>query len=334
MVRITVTDNDGDINRDSLLITAIGNNSLAGRLWDDAGTGQINKSGVVLYPQANINETTIQLIDGTNNYLFQGLPNSTYTVQAIPDTIAYPGELPTYYGDKIALFEAGWIAASGHVEGKDIRLIKKPPVGTGTGTISGDFVSGARKGLTVTEKPDEIKGSPVTGSYVYLKNSADGKLATFDITSAAGSFSFTGLGNGSYYFVADYFGKPMDAANSPLVISDSRKEIEILATAGNDKITVLDITTGVEDAIINGIKVFPVPAAAEIIVEIPEGLFNGNSVIIRILDPSGKHILINKKYNLSGNPLTLDIDFLKDGVYWMEVSDNEKRYNLKIVKVK
>ncbi len=69
-------------------------------------------------------------------------------------------------------------------------------------------------------------------------------------------------------------------------------------------------------------------------IEIPEGLFNGNSVIIRILDPSGKHILINKKYDLSGNPLTLDIDFLKDGVYWMEVSDNEKRYNLKIVKVK
>ncbi len=263
MVRITVTDNDGDINRDSLLITAIGNNSLAGRLWDEAGTGQINKSGAVLYPQANINETTIQLIDGTNNYLFQGLPNSTYTVQAIPDTIAYPGELPTYYGDKIAMYEASWIAASGHVEGKDIRLIKKPPVGTGTGTISGDFVSGARKGLTVTEKPDEVKGSPVAGSYVYLKNSADGKLAAFDITSAAGSFSFTGLGNGSYYFVADYLGKPMDAANTPLVISDSRKEIEILATAGFDKITVLDITTGIEDAVINGIKVFPVPAAAE-----------------------------------------------------------------------
>ena len=334
MVRIKVTDNDGDISRDSVMITAIGNNSLAGRLWDEAGTGQINKSGVILYPQANINETTTLLINGTNNYIFQGLPNSAYTVQAIPDTIAYPGELPTYYGDKIAMFEASWIVASGHLEGKDIRLIKKPPVGTGTGIISGDLVSGSKKGLTVTEEPYETKGVPVAGAYVYLKNSADGKLTAFDITSATGSFSFTGLGNGSYYFVADYLGKPMDAANTPLVISDSRKEIEILATAGYDKITVLDITTGIEDAAMNGIKVFPVPAVAKIMVEIPEGLFNSNSVIIRILDPSGKHILINKKYDLSGNPITLDIDFLKDGIYWMEVSDNEKSYNLKIVKVR
>ena len=334
MARITVTDNDGDISRDSVLITAIWNNSLAGRLWNEAGTGQITKSEVILYPQANITETTMLLINGTNDYIFQGLPNSTYTVQAVPDTIAYPGELPTYYGNKIAMFEASWMVASGHMEGKDIRLIKKPPVGTGTGTISGDLVSGSKKGLTVTEEPYETKGIPVTGSYVYLKNSADGKLTAFDITSAAGSFSFTGLGNGSYYFVADYLGKPMDAANTPLIISDSRKEIEILATAGYDKITVLDITTGIEDAVTSGIKVFPVPAVAKIMVEIPEGLFNGNSVIIRILDISGKHILINNKYDLSGNPLSLDLDFLKDGMYWMEVSDNEKSYNLKIVKVK
>lgn len=331
--KITVTDADGDTGKDSVQITVIWNNSLAGQLWDETGTDQISKSQTVLYPQVNINDTTMLVINGSNSYHFQGLPDATYTVQAIPDTVAYTGVLPTYYGDKIALFEASWVQASGHVTGKDIKLINKPPIGTGTGTISGDMVSGSGKGLTITEKSYDIKGNPVPGTYVFLKNSGDGKLKAFDITSTDGSFSFKGLDNGSYYFVTDYQGKPMDAANTPLVISDSRKEIEILATVGTDKITVKDLATGIDDAVFKGLQVYPVPAASHIMVEIPEVLFKGNSVRMRILDLSGKYIFINKKYDLSGNPVTLDIDLLKDGMYLLEVSDNEKSYKLKIIKM-
>jgi PKD repeat protein len=334
MARITATDADGDISRDSVLITTKWNNSLTGQLWDETAISHISKSKVVLYPQSDINDTTMLILNGSYSYLFSWLQGSSYTVQAVPDPVAYPGELPTYFGDKIALFEASWIEASGHVTGKDIRLIKKPSSGTGTGTISGDMVSGSKKGITITEKPDEIKGNPVAGAYVYLKGSTDGKVKAYDITSSDGSFSFKGLDNGSYYFVADYQGKPMDAANTPLIISDSRKEIEILATVGIDKITVKDLVTGINDATVKGLKVYPVPANDLIMVEIPKEFFNSNSVRMRILDLSGKHVYTSEKYDLSGNPITITIDFLRDGMYLLEVADNEKSYKVKIVKMR
>jgi len=39
-----------------------------------------------------------------------------------------------------------------------------------------------QKGLTVTEKPVDIKGDPVKNAFVYLKGSNDGKLKSYDIS--------------------------------------------------------------------------------------------------------------------------------------------------------
>jgi len=54
---------------------------------------------------------------------------------------------------------------------------------------------------------------------------------------------------------------------------------------------------------------------------------------MKILDLSGKYVYINNNYDLSGNPVTLNIDFLSDGIYLLELADNERCYRLKIVKM-
>jgi hypothetical protein len=289
---------------------------------------------MILYPQTNINETTSLAVSGSNSYLFPGLPDANFTVQALPDAYAYPNELPTYLGDKLALFEATWVNVSGDITGKDIRLVKKPSPPPGTGSIEGNIVSGSRKGLTVTEKTSDIKGDPVKNAFVYLKGSTDGKLKAYDISGADGSFNFAGLENGSYFFLADVQGKPMDAANTPLVISDSRKDIEILATVGTDKITVKDLATGINDLIRETIKVYPVPADDHIIVIIPQALFRGSYVRIRMLDFSGKDMHIDNEYDLSGGPITLDINTLSEGMYLLEVTDKTTSQHVKIVKMR
>jgi beta propeller repeat protein len=332
--RITITDNDGDNSRDSILIKAIWNNSLAGQIWDETGVNPILKSDAVLYPESNINDTTLLKLNGVNSYLFPGLPAAKYTVHAIPDPVAYPEDLPTYLGDNIMMYNAIWVQVSGHITGKNIKLIKKPPVTSGSGIISGNIISGSGKGLTITEKTGAVKGDPLSKVYVYLQSSTDSKLKAYDISGTDGSFSFEGLENGSYYFLADYKGKPMDATNTPLVISDTRKDIEILATVGPDKITVKDLTTDINDAILNKLKVYPVPAGDHLTLEIPEGLFSGTKIRLRILDLSGKYVFIDENVELKGSPVILDINLLKGGIYLLEAADKNISRKVKIVKMR
>jgi len=330
--RITVTDTDNDKGRDSVMITVQSPNNIAGQIWNETGTVPVMKSAAVLYPQSDITHPSNLTLNGINSYLFPNLSVANYTVRALPDAVVYPDYLPTYLGNTLAMFEATWVQASGNITGKDISLIKRPPANTGSYLISGNLIQTFDgKGLTVTFNKGDSKGDPVAGALVYLKGSADGSLKAYDITAADGSFEFGNLQAGSYSFIADWKGKPMDAGNVPLTVDASRNTIEILATVGTEKITVKDVATGINDFINDGIKVYPVPAADHLSVIIPQGLFRGKSVQIRILDMSGKQINIDNKYDLSGNPITLDINSLSDGIYLLEVNDKETCQRIKIL---
>jgi PKD repeat protein len=331
--RVTVTDTNGDKGRDSVLVTPLLPNSLAGQIWDETGNNAVNKSTVILIPQAKPDDTTQLHLNGSNSYIFSGLTPANYTVLVVPDPVAWPNELPTYMGDKLTLFEATFVNVTGHITGKDIRLVTKPLPPPGSGSIEGSIVSGSKKGLTVTEKAGDIKGDPVQNTFVYLKRSSDGKLISYDISGSDGSFNFEGLENGSYTFVADCQGKPMGAANTPLVISDARKEIEILATVWSDRITVVDIATGTEDVNIPRLKVYPVPAGDHLVIEIPEGSFTGKTIRLSIIDLSGRHVFVDNKFELTGSPVTLDISRLKGGMYLLEAGDKTISRRVRIVKI-
>ena len=311
------------------------NYSLAGQIWDGTGTNPILKSVVVLYHESDISDTTQLRLDGVNSYLFTGLSPAKYTVRVIPDRVTYPEKLPTYLGDNILMYNATWVTVAGPVTGKDIRLIDMPQSVSGPYMISGKMIIDfGGKGVTVTEKSGDIKGVPAQGAAVFLTGAADGKLKSWDITGADGSFEFSNLAEGSYYFLADCQGKPMDAANPVLAVSDARKSIEILATVGSDKITVTDLSTGIDDRIMGGLKVYPVPADDHIFLEVSRGIFKGSSVRISILDLSGKYVLNEKVSDLSGNPVTLNIAGLPEGVYVLRLTDNKISYNLRIIKVR
>jgi len=333
-MRISDAFGNSVIETIKITVTTIPDNSLAGELYDETGSININYSDVILIPESDISDTTLLIFEGTNSYHFTGLESGQYTILAIPDSLTYPQDLPTYLGDKLALYEADWINVTGHITGKDIRLIKKPALGSGSGSISGNLVSGSGKGLTVTEKTENVSSDPVPDVNVYLKRTTDGKLMAYDITGSDGSFKFEGLENGSYYFVADYQGKPMDDSNSPLVINDTRNSLDILAIVGTEVISVEDITTGIDDVNIKGIKVYPVPAGNHIMVEIPEGLFMSITVRMKILDLSGKYVFIDNKYETTGNPIILNIEFLNNGMHLLEISDKTRSHRVKIVKLK
>ncbi|HOF20428.1 MAG TPA: choice-of-anchor D domain-containing protein [Bacteroidales bacterium] len=333
--RITVTDTDADVGRDSVLITVRSPNSIAGQIWDETGTRPVIKSVTLLYPESDITHPLNLSLNGSNSYMFPNLSEANYTVRVLPDAVLYPGYLPTYLGNTLSMFEATWIQASGSITDKDIRLINIPPPNTGSYLISGQMIQTFDgKGLTVTFNKADLKGDPVAGALVYLKDSADGSLKAYDITAGDGSFEFGNLPAGSYYFIADWKGKPMDAGNIPLTVDASRNTVEILATVGTDNIKITDTPAGSEDVNLSGIKIYPVPAGDHLVIEIPEGLFLGNSIRLSIFDLSGKCVLVNDHFNLSSGPVTINIAGIPEGVYLMNLSDGKIVHRLKIIRMK
>ncbi len=331
--RITVIDKDNDTGRDSVLITVQSPNSLGGQIWNETGTVPVIKSVAVIYPQSDIAHSSNLSLYGINSYLFPNLSVANYTVRALPDAVVYPDYLPTYLGNTLTMFESTWVQVSGNITGKDINLIKSPPANSGAYLISGNLVQTFDgKGLTVTFNKGETKGDAVAGALVYLKSSADGALKAYDITAVDGSFEFGNLPAGSYLFVADWKGKPMDSGNIPLTVDASRNSIEILATVGTDNIKITDLSTGSEDVNLSGLKIYPVPAGDHLVIELPDGLFRGNSIRLSILDISGRYLFIDNKFDLTGSPVVLDISHLKGGIYLLEATDKIISRKVKIVK--
>jgi hypothetical protein len=103
---------------------------------------------------------------------------------------------------------------------------------------------------------------------------------------------------------------------------------------GTDKITVKDLTTDINDAILNKLKVYPVPTGDHLTLEIPEGLFSGTKIRLRILDLSGKYVFIDENVELKGSPVILDINLLKGGIYLLEAADKNISRKVKIVKMR
>jgi PKD repeat protein len=125
-------------------------------------------------------------------------------------------------------------------------------------------------------------------------------------------------------------------AHSFLLPGTYSAEVTVTDTDGDkgkySLVITIDVPTGTEEKIRSGLAVYPVPAGDRIMIEIPEGLYSGNSFIIRILDLAGKNVYSSKKYDLSGNRLTLNINSLREGVYILEISDRKTSQRVKIVK--
>lgn len=332
--RITVTDANGDLARDSVLITARWNTSFSGQIWDNDGLYPVNESVVRFIQRVNIMNVWTDIPEGTNEYLFRNLEPGEYTVLAIPDTGEYPQYLPTYLGRKLTLNEAKWVNMTGYVTGQDVRLIKKPFGSNGQGSLYGNIgIVSSPKGTYGSFKGiSEAQDDNLSGIYIYLLDAGSGELIAYDITDEFGDFSIDGLENGTYVIIVDYKGLPMDPANTVLVISDEMKSAELNVVVHNDRISVINLTTGMEENLPVGVKVYPVPAGERIMLDVPEGFFRGETVRMSIISLSGSTIRERSMADLPGHPFEVDLSGLPDGVYVLRLSDSRDVINIKVVR--
>ncbi|MBN1599143.1 MAG: PKD domain-containing protein [Bacteroidales bacterium] len=99
-------------------------------------------------------------------------------------------------------------------------------------------------------------------------------------------------------------------------------------------ITVNDNTTSIDDKSINKPKVYPVPSGDKLTLEIPEGIFGGNSVRLSIFDLSGRCVMVNNNLDLSSSPVTIDITAIPESVYLLDLNDGKISHKLKIIRMK
>jgi len=337
--RLTVTDASYDSCVDSVLITVKWNTGFSGQLWDDDGIFEIDESVVRFFPRTNIMSVWTDILEGSNQYEFNNLPQGEYSVLAIPDTAEFPQYLPTYLGRKLTLSEAQWVNMNGHITGQDIPLIRKPPQNYGNGSFWGSIgIASGKKNSSVTVEVkgdnNDTKGVALSGIYIYIKDAVSGELIDFKVTDDDGAFRFEGLENGSYSLVVDYKGLPMDPANQPLLISDEIKSAELRIIVFDNRISVVNIATRVTKLISNGIKIYPVPANEELFLEIPADYFNTLKVSCSIFDLSGRMIMNKIKPVSDGCIFSVDISALSAGVYILQLTDNKLVFRSMFVRLK
>jgi beta propeller repeat protein len=333
-VKVTVTDEDGDIAKDSVMITVQKKVSIEGEIRNQEGNGYIDKSTVILYPENwQFGTYTLQL-DQNHTYLFADIGNGNYTVYVIPDSAEYPGYLPTYLGNTLLLSDASWVSIDNVVSGQNINMIRKPDNTVGTGTITGTFIEGETGNkIAVAFKPVLKAGSGIPDCYVFLKDAVSGDLESYDMTGNAGNFNFDSLLAGSYMFEADYLGLPMDPSNVTLELLAENDSLEILAIAGISNITIELVETGSDNLAYNkDLKIYPVPASDRLVVEIANGALVKGLLKVSIYNLSGNQLIAEYPFIAGEKSLELDISKLEDGFYLLRIEDKVNSYEFRFVK--
>ncbi len=328
----TVTGTDGfgcsgnasvtvDANRISGYITYTGSSTDTFKVW----LVQFNPSDSSILA---LDSTYSCMVGGTNPYYeFMDAAAGNYLVKAqllgtTPGTSSY---IPTY-----SLSTPNWYSATGltHAAATDTMHINMvygtvPP---GPGFISGYVVSGAGRGTSgEVPEPDMI---------IYLLDATTGAPITYTYTDAAGLYSFTGLGYGSYriapedykYYTTVSDVIVLDATNS----SKSAVGFKKHTTFGN--ITPYAVEN-VAAVVGYNLSVFPNPVTSELTISWPDHI-SGTTASVSITDMSGRVAFINdvdlSSVSVPGTT-QLNLTGIPNGIYHLVIKANSLYYTSKLV---
>jgi hypothetical protein len=268
------------------------------------------------------------MVGGTNPYYeFMDAPAGNYLVKAmlLGTTPGTSGYIPTY-----SLSTPNWYSAAGvtHATATDTMHINMAygTVPPGPGFISGYVVSGAGRGT--------LGEVPTPGMIIYLLDATTGLPIAFTYSDAAGSYSFTGLGFGSYRIAPEEYKYyttvsdiiVLDAANT----SKSSVGFKKHTTFGN--ITPYSVEN-VATLIGYNLAVYPNPVTSELTISWPDHI-SGTTAGITLTDMSGK-VAFAKDVDLSlavvPGTTQLNLTTVPNGVYHLAIKANSLYYTSKLV---
>ena len=83
-------------------------------------------------------------------------------------------------------------------------------------------------------------------------------------------------------------------------------------------------------AALAGVAVYPNPASNSLFVDFKGTAVDGK-IIIRLFDMNGRVLLENASTSVTGEKLALDINQVQDGIYLLQISENEASAYRKVI---
>lgn len=271
------------------------------------------------------------LTDANGFYLFDYVPEANYIIKAVTDLSGY---IPTFYnsiGGELQWENAEIVSTDCFINPMlyDINLIEQLPQ-AGTGVISGHVYE--LEGYNPQAK--RAPGDPLSDIDITVDQSPGGSVnsATTDVN---GYYEFTGLNNNATFIVR---------ANVPGLPNDSIYTITIdLSTTTFSTLDfwvdsvgvyiIADTTTGVKQTnlIIETFEIAPNPASNNINLFLNKTT-NSNTTI-SILNTLGEKVYqIQTNLNAGANNVSLNINNLANGVYFIQLNDGIYQQTKKLIK--
>ena len=316
---VYANDIDGNIFLDSIMLSPSG--TVSARVYliqHDTGAGTLTA-----IDSQDITATPNNLF--SLPFSFGDLPNGDYLLKAalLPGSVAYENYLPTYHESALYWSDAVTVSVplSPSLFPPTIYMVGGNNPG-GPGFIGGLVSEGAN--FTASGQVETRgAGDPVGNVNILLLTENDEPI-THTLTNANGEFEFPSIAWGTYKVIVEILGK--DPGVKMVTISPETPNVNIDFSVNEAYIT------GLED-VLNGalIKVFPNPVADKVNVQLE--LKENMDLEVSVINLLGELILSeNKNLDQGVNTLTINLQDLPAGIYFLNLSDGQEIISQRMIK--
>jgi len=205
----------------------------------------------------------------------------------------------------------------------------------GTDKLSAIFTAGAITGTTPSTSYNSVAiTSALNGGWFKISTINQPTSGSYDVTLKIQNSTNTSANVGEYIVIKrDNNTSPWTASGTYNLGSTSGGVV----TVKNSNLTSFsdfaigkgssDISLSSESFIQKSISLYPNPTSSQVNLSFENNLEEANLKIISI---TGQTVF--EKQNISGNSLTLDVSVLSNGIYVVQITDDEKTLNSKFVK--
>jgi hypothetical protein len=303
ILHLTITDNTGCVRTDQQTVTYYPPRYLRGTVVNHDSTNVLPFVQVQVWKIQNqqLNPIPQVAITNTNGrYFFKVTGIDSLLVRAIPDTLLYPTEAPTWYKRKYFIQNANRVWLMGDtttlspIRLHDIAMLPDSNgiLGGTIQTLFADFSSNA---------------GPVSGLTLWIAD-ATGQPLRYDITDANGGFYFDHLPLGEYKFMVDRWGIKNQLAPKVTLSAQKRERSDLEGVLLNDRL-IFNNAVGTEDPENNlgALTIMPNPTDGWFSVFLPEA-----QGWIDILDATGRIIYRREVANVQSE---IDLSAYPAGIY-------------------